>query len=602
MAYLVRRLLENTSNESFLRASFIEHVDPEALLARPRPVQEMPLDRRGSRAVDHGIRAAHSATPVERRDGEPETAASEEFRNEPHLDFTEPEARVAFAQAVENLAQSLATRGPIRVPLWIDGKELTGEHVDRSADPADPARVVAEVCRGGIADADAAVAAAVRAFPRWRDTPASDRAAVLLRAAAWLRKRREEIAALEVFEVGKPWREADGDVCEAIDFLEYYGREMLRLGKPRKLGDLPGEDNQLVYEGRGVAVVIAPWNFPLAIVTGMTAAALVAGNTVIVKPAEQSPAVAWKIVEALRAGGAPAGVIAFVPGPGESVGAHLVAHRDVDLIAFTGSMKVGLAIVEVAGRTVAGQRSVKRVIAEMGGKNAIIVDDDADLDEAVSGVIRSAFEYAGQKCSACSRAVVLDAVHDAFLARLVAAAASLRVGPPREPATQLGPIVDEQQYRSVVEWQRIAAEEGTVVLQAEAPAGGWFVGPTIVTGIRPEHRLAREEIFGPVLAVMHAADFDEALAVANGTAYALTGGVYSRSPAHIARAQREFRVGNLYINRPITGAKVGRQPFGGARTSGVGSKAGGPDYLLQFLEPRVVTENTVRRGFSPDVS
>ena len=423
---------------------------------------------------------------------------------------------------------------------------------------------------------------------------------MLFRAAEWLRARRDEVAALEVFEAGKPWPEADADVCEAIDFLEYYGREMLRLDAGGRVESPPGESNALRYQGKGVGVVIAPWNFPLAIPTGMVSAALVAGNPVVLKPAEQTPAVAMKLVEALEAGGLPAGVLGFLPGVGEDVGDRLVKHPDVAFIVFTGSKAVGLAINQAAAVPRPGQRHITRVVAELGGKNALVVDADADLDQAVPAIVHSAFGFAGQKCSAASRLVVVDAVFDECMSRLVGATRQLRVGHPRAMDVQVGPVIDADAWkriRSVVEG---AGEQGRVLLaRDDVPEGGYFVGPTIVADVDLSSPLARDEIFGPVLTVFRATDFAGALRIANDTDYALTAGVFSRSPNDIRRASRELRAGNVYVNRGITGAVVGRQPFGGYGLSGVGSKAGGPDYLLQFLDPRVVTENTMRQGFAP---
>ncbi|MDQ3896649.1 MAG: aldehyde dehydrogenase family protein, partial [Actinomycetota bacterium] len=445
-----------------------------------------------------------------------------------------------------------------------------------------------------------ALEAARRAWPSWRRASARQRAAVLFRAAEWMRERRTSLAALEVFEAGKPWRDADADVCEAIDFCEYYGREALRLDAGGSVQSPPGERNGLRYQPRGIGVVISPWNFPLAIPTGMVTAALVTGNAVLFKPAEQTPAVASKLVDALHAAGLPEGVLAFLPGLGEEVGAYLVEHPDVSFVAFTGSKPVGLGIVEAAARVRPGQRQVKRVIAELGGKNPLIVDADADLDQAVPITVQSAFGYAGQKCSACSRLIVLDEVHDELVDRLVGATRLLRVGHPREMAVDVGPLIDAEAHARVRSYLELAPEEGEVVLAREdMPEDGFFVGPTIVSGARPGGRLATEEIFGPVLSVFRAGSFDEALALANDTEFALTAGLVSRSPAHIRLAAGELRAGNVYINRAITGAVVGRQPFGGYGLSGVGSKAGGPDYLLQFLEPRTVSENTLRQGFAP---
>jgi RHH-type proline utilization regulon transcriptional repressor/proline dehydrogenase/delta 1-pyrroline-5-carboxylate dehydrogenase len=460
------------------------------------------------------------------------------------------------------------------------------------------------VGRCGRATADharRAVAAAKAAFPAWRDTEPAERAAYLRRAAEVLRRRRFELAAWQVHECAKQWREADADVAESIDYCEYYAREMLRLAEPRRW-DLPGEENVYFYEPRGVTVVIAPWNFPLAILCGMTTAALVTGNTVVMKPAEQSSVIGAQLMEVFREVGLPAGVVNYLPGVGEEVGPVLVRHPDVAMIAFTGSKDVGLLINREAAQTSAEQEHVKRVLAEMGGKNAIIIDEDADPDEAVHGVTASAFGYQGQKCSAGSRVIVLEAIYDTFLNRLVEATRSLKIGPAEDPGNTVGPVIDEEARRRVLGYIEKGKREARLVYGAdvgELADEGYYVGPHIFADVPPEAAIAQEEIFGPVLAVIRAKDLTEALAIANGTRYALTGGLYSRSPGNIARVKREFRVGNLYINRKITGALVGRQPFGGFKLSGIGSKAGGPDYLLQFVLPRTITENTMRRGFAP---
>ncbi|MBI2370118.1 MAG: L-glutamate gamma-semialdehyde dehydrogenase, partial [Deltaproteobacteria bacterium] len=470
-----------------------------------------------------------------------------------------------------------------------------------SVNPSRPDELIGRVGRAGPGEADQAVSAARAAQPEWAARPPQERAEVLFRAAELMRGRRAELAAWEVLEAGKPWREADADVAEAIDYLEYYGREMLRLGSSRLLDEAPGEVNEYLYRPRGVAVVIAPWNFPLAILSGMASAALVTGNAVILKPAEQTPVIAAQLHAILIEAGAPPGAVHYLPGTGEEVGAYLVTHPHVDLIAFTGSRAVGLAIAETAGRTRPGQRGLKKVIAEMGGKNAIIVDDDADLDDVVRGVAASAFGYAGQKCSACSRAIVLAPILETFLRRLTEATRSLTVGPAEAPGTFVGPLIDAEARERVLKYLATGLRESRLALEVDVGGlgEGYFVGPAIFTEVSAEATIAQEEIFGPVLSVMQAHEFEEALALANATPYALTGGIYSRSPAHIAAAKAAFEAGNLYINRKITGALVGRQPFGGFKMSGIGSKAGGPDYLLQFLEPRTITENTMRRGFAP---
>ncbi|NLE21214.1 MAG: L-glutamate gamma-semialdehyde dehydrogenase [Actinobacteria bacterium] len=582
MAYLVRRLLENTANDSFLRRTFVEGAAVDELV---RPPQTSP---------DFGV-APRRLPAVEPTGG----AAPGPFRNRPHADFSREENREAYAAT---LARERARSGA-HYPLRIGGRDIETTRTLDSVNPAAPDEVVGTVAYGGRAEAEAAVSAARAAVPAWRDAAPAERAAVLFRAAELMRAETMELAALMTLEAGKPWREAGADVDEAVDFLEYYGREMLRLGTPRRMGDAPGEHNLYLYQPRGVALVIAPWNFPLAILTGMTAAALVAGNPVIVKPAGPTPVIAGRMVRILEAAGAPAGTVTYLPCPGGEVGDFLVRHPDVDLIAFTGSLDVGLRIISQAAQHPA-RDGIKKVIAEMGGKNAIIVDSDADLDLAVSEVVVSAFSYAGQKCSAASRVIVLEAAHDEFVHRLVEATRSLRVGPPEDPATRVPPVITGEARERIQGYIAQGMQEATLAAAGEPPeggrtGGGFYVAPHVFTDVPPSAVIAQEEIFGPVVGVMKAADMDEALAIANGVKYALTGGLISRSPATIARVRREFRVGNLYINRGITGALVERQPFGGFKMSGVGSKAGGPDYLLQFLEPRVITENTLRRGFAP---
>ena len=560
MAYLVRRLLENTSNESWLKAGFLDNADTRVLVASPHRVHDTdPGTERLELAPER-----HALTPAV-----PGIGDGRPFYTEPMRNFAVAAQRQAFAKAVQ-------------------------------------AAVVPSVANSGTAvDAKKAVEHAHAAFPLWRDTPYADRAAVLVRAAALMRARRDELCGVIIKESGKVWREADADVCEAIDFCEYYAREGARLFTRERLGSFIGELDEQWYQPRGVAAVISPWNFPLAICCGMTVAALVTGNTVVVKPAEQTPGIAHLLCDILWQAGAPRGVLHFLPGPGETVGAALVRDTRVALIAFTGSKAVGLDIVQAAGITPDSQPFVKKVVCEMGGKNAIIIDDSADLDEAVLAVRQSAFGFQGQKCSACSRVVVVDSAYDTFVHRLVEATRALVVGDPTLPGTDVGPVIDAEAAAKIRAYVEIGKQEGKLVVQLPVPAGleervgKPFVGPAIFTGIQHGHRLATEEIFGPVLAVLRAKDFDEALAMANDCPYKLTGGIFSRKPANLERAKREFRVGNLYVNRGITGALVGRQPFGGFAMSGVGSKAGGRDYLLQFVEPRASCENTMRRGFAP---
>jgi RHH-type proline utilization regulon transcriptional repressor/proline dehydrogenase/delta 1-pyrroline-5-carboxylate dehydrogenase len=582
MAYLVRRLLENTANDSFLRQTFVEGADADELVQAP------------ATSADFGRgpapRAEIAAT-------DPEAPAP--FRNQPHLVFSRREVRDAYDAA---LARVRAAAGAHH-PLLIGGREIETTRRLESLDPARPGDVIGTAACAGRAEAEAAVAAAKAVQAAWRDTPARERAGVLFRAADVMRDQIVDLAALITLEAGKTRREANADVDEAIDFLEYYGREMLRLDKPRRTGRVPGEHNLYFYEPRGVALVVAPWNFPLAIPTGMAAAALVAGNPVIVKPAGPTPVIAARMVRILADAGAPAGTVAYLPGSGAEVGDFLVRHAGVDLIAFTGSMDVGLDLIGRAAQH-PGAHGVKKVLAEMGGKNAVIVDGDADLDLAVSEIVASAFHYAGQKCSAASRVIVLDGAYDAVVRRLVEATRSLHVGPPDEPGTRVGPLITAHAKERVEEAIAQGLAEARLAATVDPPPGGWpgggfYVAPHVFVDVPPSAVLAQEEIFGPVLAVHRAKDVDEALAIANGVKYALTGGLMSRSPATIERARREFRVGNLYINRGITGALVDRQPFGGFKMSGIGAKAGGPDYLQQFLEARVITENTMRRGFAP---
>jgi RHH-type proline utilization regulon transcriptional repressor/proline dehydrogenase/delta 1-pyrroline-5-carboxylate dehydrogenase len=568
MAYLVRRLLENTSNESFLRAEFIQHLPQEQLLMNPllrtRPPSPAP-----------------QAAP---------------FANEPPTDFSRADARETMTAALNEVRET--DRKPL---LLIGGKRVEPGHWIESINPSHKSQTVGKFASATVKQAHQAVAAAKAALNGWRETAAHDRAELLRRVAKILRRDRFKIAALQTFECGKPWREADADLCEAIDFCMYYAWQMELLAAPAG-HDLPGEENQWSYDARGVAVVIAPWNFPLAILCGMTAAAIVAGNPVVMKPAEQSSLVAAALAEAFVEAGAPAGVLNYLPGIGEEIGPALTGHPDVAMIVFTGSRAVGLSINQEASKTPPGQDHVKRIVTEMGGKNAIIIDEDADLDEAVAAVAASAFGYSGQKCSACSRAIALAGVHDAFVSRLIEAARSMNIAPAEDPACRVGPVIDQTAFERI----RTAIErgKGEAKLFFAGDVGaladeGYYIAPHIFAEVAPRSFLAREEIFGPVLSVMRARNLDDALAIANGVDYALTGGVFSRSLASIARCRREFRVGNLYINRKITGALVGRQPFGGFKLSGTGTQAGGPDYLRHFVLPRCVTENTMRRGFVP---
>ncbi|MGA6828908.1 proline dehydrogenase family protein [Nitrospira sp. NS4] len=562
MAYLVRRLLENTSNESFLRKEYVESQSLPTLLSPPAVIRH----------------------PGEQK-------PSNEFNNEPHSDFSRPSVRTAMHDAIAAVRLDLGrTWESAPNDLRLSGSLL------ESHNPARPEEVTASVRAALVADVDPAVRLALSRSESWHRRPAAERAAVMRRAAALMRERRYELAAWEILEVGKPWREADADVAEAIDFLEFYASRMDRLAAPLKLGDRPGELNHRVYGPRGVAAVIAPWNFPLAIPAGMVAAALVTGNTVLFKPSERASLMGRLLTDILMQAGIPSGALLCLPG-GPEIGRALVGRPEVSTVAFTGSKEVGLQIVAGAATIQPGQRLVTRVIAEMGGKNAIIVDDTADLDEAILGVVSSFTGYAGQKCSACSRAIVHASVYEQFLSRLKDAVASLTIGDPLDPGTQVGPVIDARAKQRIEDYIALGQQEGRLLLRRPTDGPGYFVGPTVLADVTMHHRIAQEEIFGPVLAVMKAAGMEEAMDLANSTAYALTGGVYSRSPANLALARERFDVGNLYVNRPITGALVGRQPFGGHRLSGVGAKAGGDDYLTQFMISRIISENTLRRGF-----
>jgi RHH-type proline utilization regulon transcriptional repressor/proline dehydrogenase/delta 1-pyrroline-5-carboxylate dehydrogenase len=591
MAYLVRRLLENTSNEGFLRARFSEKrsigellIDPAAQVADiPHTNSKSAWSFSGATTSNHRQASRQGDSP---------------FRNEPPLDFAVCAARTKMAQALARVCGKLG----LVYPHVIGGKEVPGATHLVSINPARPQEVIGQVAHGSTREVAQAVKAARRAFSSWGKTNVESRCKLLERLADKMRAARFELSAWEVLEVGKTWAEADADVVEAIDFCTFYADEMRRLGRGRLTQNLPGEISIESYVPRGVAAIIAPWNFPLAILCGMTVAALVTGNTVVIKPAEQSSVIGAIFMNFLREAGFPDGVANLVSGTGESAGSLLVAHPDVDLIAFTGSREVGTVIWGIAGVTHRDQRNLKKTICEMGGKNATIVDTDADLDEAVLGILQSAFGYQGQKCSALSRLITVGNVGRRLVPRLVDAIAALKVGLPVHPDTDIGPVIDRGSLHKIERYIELGKQQHHLAYQAQLPAGleGYYVGPSVFTDVSPGARLAQEEIFGPVLAVITAKDLTTAIQIANDTPFALTGGLYSRSPVNIDRVRAEFQVGNLYINRPITGAIVGRHPFGGFKMSGGGTKAGGKDYLLNFLFPRVVTENTLRHGFAPE--
>lgn len=569
MAYLVRRLLENSSNESWLRGKFADNKTTAELLKDP----------------------AQGLTPtspiIPKKPGK--------FYNEPLLDFAVKADREKMLRALAEMKASL----PVNVPVVINNKEVrTDKNFDR-VNPSESSQVIGKINMASVEHAEQAMQAAQAAYKTWKNVPCEQRAALVDKLADLMVRDKFKLIATQVMEVGKPWAEADGDVAEAIDFCRYYARDMRHLQKPLRVGGLPGELSHYIYKSRGVTAVIAPWNFPLAILAGMVTAAAVTGNTVVMKPAEQSSVVAYGLMKLVQEAGFPAGVINFLPGFGEEVGEHIVNHKFTTTIAFTGSKAVGLHILNRASHVQPGQTHVKRCIIEMGGKNAVIIDNDADLDEAVDGVLYSAFGFSGQKCSAASRVIVLDEVYDRFTDRLVEAAKSISVLAAENPKAYMGPVVDQEAYERIM--STIAENEKTqkLLFKGQAPTNGFFVPPTIFGDVAGDSKLAQNEIFGPVVAVIRAKNLDQALEIANSTEYALTGGVFSRSPANIARVKEEFEVGNLYINRGITGAMVDRHPFGGFKMSGIGSKTGGPDYLKQYMEPAAVTENTLRRGFAP---
>ena len=516
------------------------------------------------------------------------TGALPPFRNEPYTDFSVPENRRAMEQALERVRRQLGRE----YPLLIAGERTkTGDKLV-SRNPSRPDEVVGIHHKANAGLARLAVERAYENFPAWRDTRVEDRVQMLLRAASVLRERKLEFDAWLVFEAGKTWPEAEAETAEAIDFCEYYARHMLRFREADAEVQLPGERDRVTYLPLGVGVVIPPWNFALAILTGMTTAALVTGNTVVLKPSSETPIVAAKFAELLLEAGFPPASFSLLVGSGSEVGDVIVEHPKTRFVSFTGSRDVGLRINELAARPRKGQIWIKRVIAEMGGKDAIIVDRETDIDKAVAGVVQSAFGYQGQKCSACSRAIVDEAIYDEFLDKLRDHVSRIRVGPADEPDNHMGPVISEKAQKTILDYIETGRDEGRLLCGGEtAPSeGGYFVAPTVVADVDRNARIFREEIFGPVLAVAKARDFEEALELANESEYGLTGAVYTNNPEKVRRARDRFFVGNLYINRKCTGAMVGAHPFGGFNMSGTDSKAGGPDYLLQFLQAKSIAE------------
>jgi 1-pyrroline-5-carboxylate dehydrogenase len=510
-----------------------------------------------------------------------------EFRNELYLDFTQTAHHDAMIAAQDKVRAELGRD----YPLMIAGERIFTSAKHKSVNPSRPWEVVGTVQKGSAAQAAEAIEKAVAYFPIWSQTKAVDRVAMLVKLAGLIRERKLEFNAWLGFESGKTWPEAEGETAEAIDFCEFYAREMLRLDGPQPTVQLPGEKGELRYLSLGAGVVIPPWNFALAIMVGMTVAALVTGNTVIFKPSSDTPVIGAKFAELILEAGFPPQCFSFLTGSGADIGDTLVTHPKTRFISFTGSRDVGLRINELAAKHHRGQLWIKRVVAEMGGKDAIIVDGEVDLDAAVTGVLSSAFGYQGQKCSACSRAIVHEKVYDEFVAKLAEKASKLTVGPTDDPANFMGPIVSERALKSIKEYIEIGKSEGRLVAgETPVPGDGYFLPPTIIADIDSKARIFQEEVFGPVLAVTKARDFEHALTLANDSQYGLTGAIFSTNQAHLTKARDHFFVGNLYLNRKCTGAMVGAHPFGGFNMSGTDSKAGGHDYLLLFLQGKSIAE------------
>ncbi len=508
------------------------------------------------------------------------------FKNQPFFDFSRDEHKNAQTAALAQVKSELGQT----YPLIIGGKKIQAEQTFASVNPSKPDEVIGHFGRATVEQTQAAIQAAAATFETWRHVSAQERADYLFKAAELMRQRRYYLNAWMIYEVGKSWVEADGDTAEAIDFLEFYAREMLRLTEEQPVVKIEGEDNQLVYIPLGVCAVIPPWNFPNAIMAGMTSAAFVTGNTVILKPASTAPAIAYQFMRILEEVGLPAGVVNFLTGSGGVIGDTLVSSPQVRFIAFTGSREVGLHIHELAAKHQPGQRWLKRTILEMGGKDAVVVDETADLDAAATGIVSSAFGFQGQKCSAGSRAIVVEKVYDEVLQRVLEKAKQLTLGDVTQPTTYMGPVVDENAMKKIVDYIEIGKQEGKLVLGGGHSGPGYFIEPTIIVDVDPHARIAQEEIFGPVLAFIKAKDFDDALHIANDTEYGLTGSLYTNDAQRIERAREDFHVGNLYFNRKSTGALVGVHPFGGFNMSGTDSKAGGHDYLLLFTQAKAISE------------
>jgi 1-pyrroline-5-carboxylate dehydrogenase len=510
-----------------------------------------------------------------------------EFTNEPFIDFSKPENRKRMEDALKKVKSEFGRE----YPMWLGSQKVTTQEKRSSTNPSRPSEVIGVFQIATAEMAKNAVESAHKYFDTWKKVPAEDRAKCIFRAAQIVRERKFELNALVCYEVGKTWIEADADIAETIDFCEFYGREMLRLAEPQKLTPMRGERNYLTYIPLGVGVVVPPWNFPCAIMAGIVAASLVTGNTVVVKPAADSPTIAAKFIDILFEAGIPKEAVNFITGPGSVIGDVMVQHPKTRYIGFTGSKEVGLRISELAAKPAPGQIWIKRTILEMGGKDAIVVDDEADIDAAVEGTAQAAFGYQGQKCSACSRAIVSEKIYDTFLQKLVERTKKITVGPSDDPNNYMGPVISQSAMKMILDYIEVGKKEGKLLIGGKRAAGdGYFIEPTIIADVDPKARLAQEEVFGPVLAVIKAKNYDHALEIANNTEFGLTGAVYSKNPEKIKKAEEAFHVGNLYLNRKCTGAMVGAHPFGGFNMSGTDSKTGGKDYLLLFLQAKSVAE------------
>ncbi len=512
------------------------------------------------------------------------------FKNEPLTDFSKPVNRKAFEKALALVRTQVGSE----YPLVIGGEEFRTESKLITTNPSNPSETLARFQKATPELAQKAIETAAAAFERWKNVPTKKRVDVLVKAARVMRKRKHEFSAVMVLEVGKTWPEADADTAEAIDFLEFYAREMLRYGAPQPLTKIAGERNELRYIPLGVGVVVPPWNFPLAILAGMSAAAIVTGNTVVLKPSSDSPWIAWWFFSLMREVGLPSGVLNFVTGSGGAIGDLLVTHPKTRFVSFTGSKEVGIRINELAAKVGPGQRWLKRVVAEMGGKDAIVIDDQTNLAQAAQAAVASAFGFQGQKCSAASRAIVVDKVYDRFVELVKEKTEALKVGSAEDSTNYMGPVVNRGSEEKILAYIEKGQREGGRLIAGgrKAQGNGYFIQPTVIADVDPKATIAQEEIFGPVLAIIRARDFEHALEIANDTEYGLTGGVWTKNRKKIEKAKQAFHVGNFYVNRKITGAMVGVHPFGGFNMSGTDSKAGGRDYLLLFMQAKSISEKT----------